>query len=230
MASTSPTNVAMGGNVWDLTELRSKEQTATEDLKRATEERTAIRGEIQRLNVELSQEDTTKERREQLEQRIDKEKELLAAAQASVNKAQDRCVSLCCRPLAWSWNLASPHLARISRPLLLTRFRLLLGLAFDSLMAIENDIRAARQGGGGAAGAGAGAGAGACRQDRLFRGSLTLWFASIRTRGARGGGSALRSTGSFACALLSFFFRGCSSCCCWRANRCDRLASCFLYG
>jgi hypothetical protein len=179
MASTSPSNVAMGGNVWDLTELKKEKSDAKEDLKRATLRLDRRDAEIDHLTVELNEKDTTKERREQLEQRIDKEKELLAAAQASVNKAQDRCVSLCCRPLAWSWNIASPHLARISRPLLLTRFRLLLGLAFDSLMAIEARIDA-RQGGGGAAGAGAGAGAGACRQDRLFRGSLTLWFACVR--------------------------------------------------
>jgi hypothetical protein len=74
-----------------LASLLADKEAATKDLDRATEVRDKREAEIDRLTTEL-----TPERKEQLEADLRRKDELLAAAQASVNKAQDRYVSLRC--------------------------------------------------------------------------------------------------------------------------------------
>ena len=82
-----------GGGDTDLTSLGKKELAATEALAGATKVRDKREATIDMLTAELAAVGTEEARRDQLK-RIDKEKDLLAAALADVTEARKRCVSL----------------------------------------------------------------------------------------------------------------------------------------
>ena len=98
MAAKHNEGVGGGGGAGDayLASLLDDKESAKEDLDRATEVRDKREAEIDRLTSELTQKETTPERQKELEQRIDKQNDLLAAAQADVTEARKRYVSLRC--------------------------------------------------------------------------------------------------------------------------------------